>query len=79
MSTNSTLEEVLVTATMQGGNDYVPLGRDNTSTTVDTPHDRGPPDPLLHLVDSTEAGGGSLKAPKMQGKVFVAPRSAQFV
>ena len=79
MSTNSTREEVLVNATMQEDNDSVPLGCVNTKAPVDTAHDRGPPDPFLHLVDCSEVGRGSPKAPKEQGKAFVAPRNAQLV
>ena len=72
MSSNSTLEEVLVTATTQANNS-VPPGRDKARTIADSAHDRGPPDPFLHLVDSAEVGGGPPKAPKKQGKVFAAP------
>ena len=76
MSTNSTLEEVLVNATTQEENDSVPPGRVKAKAAVDSAHDRGPPDPFLHLVDCTEVGGGYPKAPKKQGKVFVAPQNA---
>ena len=60
----------------------VPPGRDKARAIADPAHDRGPPDSYLLSVESREVGGGcptAPTAPKKQGKVFDAPRSAGFV